>query len=83
MPFALKAEGYERCTGTADLSVYFFERGVRLLHPGGPPADISSNSFLNSGFAENLRRYLSANTRVRQRIDVAKPKSLKPSQNLA
>jgi len=68
---ALKAEGYECFTGTADLSVYFFERDVRLLRPAGTLAYISSTRFLNSGFGENLRRYLSANTRIRHRIDVA------------
>lgn len=71
---ALKARGYECFTGTADLYVYFFERGVKLLRPGGTLAYISSNSFLNSGFGENLRRYLSTNTRIRQLIDFAETK---------
>lgn len=71
---ALKAEGYECFTGTADLCAYFFECGVRLLRPAGTLAYISSNSFLNSGFGENLRRYLSANTRIQQLIDFAETK---------
>ncbi|MEI7730050.1 MAG: Eco57I restriction-modification methylase domain-containing protein [Verrucomicrobiota bacterium] len=71
---ALKAEGYECYTGTADLYVYFFERGVRLLRSAGTLAYISSNSFLNSGFGENLRRYLSSNTRILQLIDFAETK---------
>ena len=54
--------------------VYFFECGVRLLRPAGTLAYISSNSLLNSGFGENLRRYLSANTRTRQLIDFAETK---------
>ena len=68
---ALKPEGYECFTGKADLYVYFIEFGVRLLRPAGTLAYISSNSLLNSGFGENSRRYLSANTRIRQRIDFA------------
>ena len=71
---ALKAEGYECFSGTADLYVYFFERGVKLLRPAGALAYISSNSFLNSGFGENLRRWLAANTRIRQLIDFAETK---------
>ena len=35
------------------------------------PAYISNNSFLNSGFGEHLRRYLSATMRSRPRIDFA------------
>ena len=42
----------------ADLYALFSERGVHLLHPAGRLADISNDSFLNSGFAEHLRRYL-------------------------
>ena len=68
---ALKPEGYECVTGKADLYVYFFECGVRVLRPAGTLAYISSHSLLNSGFGENSRRYLSANTRIRQRIDFA------------
>jgi hypothetical protein len=65
---------FECFVGTADLYVYFFERGVKLLRPAGALAYISSNSFLNSAFGENLRRYLSANTRIRQLIDFAETK---------
>ena len=73
---ALKPEGYECFTGKADLYVYFFECGVRLLRPAGTLAYISSNSLLNSGVGENLRRYLSANTRIRHLIDFAETKVL-------
>jgi type I restriction-modification system DNA methylase subunit len=68
---ALKAFGYESFNGTADLYVFFFERGVKLLRRSGALAYISSNSFLNSAFGENLRRFLSTNTRIRQLIDFA------------
>jgi len=65
---------FECYTGTSDLYVYFYERGVKLLRPNGALAYISSNSFLNSGFGENLRRFFSANTRIRQIIDFAETK---------
>ena len=67
-------EGFECFTGKADLYVYFFECGVRLLRPAGTLAFISSNNLLSSGFGENSRRYLSANTRIRQLIDFAETK---------
>ena len=68
---ALKVAGYECFNGTADLYVYFFERGVNLLRRNGALAYISSNSFLNSAFGQNLRRFLTSNTRIRQLIDFA------------
>lgn len=71
---ALKSGGYECFTGTADLYVYFYERGVKLLRSAGTLAYISSNSFLNSGFGEKLRRYLTENTRIRLLIDFAETK---------
>jgi curved DNA-binding protein CbpA len=70
---ALK-RSFECFTGTSDLYVYFYERGVKLLRPNGALAYISSNSFLNSGFGENLRRFFSTNTRIRQIIDFAETK---------
>ena len=54
--------------------MYRVERDVPLHCPAGMLAYISSNSIPNSGFGENLRRYLSANTRIRQRIDFADTK---------
>jgi adenine-specific DNA-methyltransferase len=65
----LQAQGYQCYTGTADLYVYFFERGVRLLKPGGLLCYISSNTFLNSGFGKNLRSFLQNHTRLCLLID--------------
>ena len=62
---------FECFTGTADLYVYFFERSLQLLKPGGVLCYISSNSFLNCGFGESLRAYLSAKTRVHVLVDFA------------
>lgn len=67
---ALK-RSFECFSGTADLYVYFFERGVKLLRQSGVLVYISSNSFLNSAFGEKLRRFFSGNTRVRQILDFA------------
>lgn len=60
---------YATYAGTADLYVYFYEKGSQLIHPKGCLAYISSNSFLNSAFGERLRNYLQANTTIHEIID--------------
>jgi adenine-specific DNA-methyltransferase len=62
-------EIYECYTGVADLFVYFYERGIKLLRPGGQFAFISSNKWYRSGYGEKLRRWLAANTRLHRLID--------------
>ena len=49
---------YECFTGTADLLVYFYERAVKLLTPGGNIAFITSNKFYRAGYGEKLRDFL-------------------------
>jgi adenine-specific DNA-methyltransferase len=65
---ALK-EIYDCFTGTADLYVYFYERGIQLLKDGGVFSFITSNKWMRSGYGQKLRAYLKANVRVRRLID--------------
>ena len=44
-------------TSTADLYVYFYNRGTELLRAGGNLIYISSNSFLRAGFSRKLRKF--------------------------
>ena len=60
---------YECSAGTADLFVYFYERGVKLLHNGGQFAFITSNKWYRSGYGEKLRGWLARNTRIHELID--------------
>ncbi|MBK8751246.1 MAG: Eco57I restriction-modification methylase domain-containing protein [Candidatus Competibacteraceae bacterium] len=60
---------YECGTGTADLFVYFYERGVKLLRNGGQFAFITSNKWYRSGYGEKLRGWLARNTRIHELID--------------
>ncbi|QJX48344.1 class I SAM-dependent DNA methyltransferase [Hymenobacter taeanensis] len=53
----LKAH-YETSAGTADLYVYFYELGLRLLAPGGELSFITNNKWLRAGYGQGLRRYL-------------------------
>lgn len=59
---ALKGQ-YECFTGTADLYVYFFERSLQLLHPGGVLSFITSNKYFRAAYGERLRTYLAYATR--------------------
>ncbi|MGH2510013.1 MAG: Eco57I restriction-modification methylase domain-containing protein, partial [Ktedonobacteraceae bacterium] len=63
-------EHHEIYHGSADLFVYFFAQGLRLLRPGGRLAYISSNSWLRANYATPLRRYLRTQTSVEQIIDL-------------
>jgi hypothetical protein len=49
---------YEVVSDRADLYCYFFERGLRLLKPGGRLGFISSNTFFKTGSGKPLRGYL-------------------------
>ncbi|MCR5886563.1 Eco57I restriction-modification methylase domain-containing protein [Hymenobacter sp. J193] len=50
--------GYDTAAGTADLYVYFYEQGLRLLAPGGELSFITNNKWLRAGYGQGLRRYL-------------------------
>lgn len=60
---------YDCYTGTADLFVYFFERGFRLLKPNGNLTYICSNKYMRSGYGEKLRRFLSSEGSIQHLID--------------
>ncbi|WP_051227903.1 class I SAM-dependent DNA methyltransferase [Gillisia sp. JM1] len=51
-------ELYSVYSGTADLSVFFFERAFRLLKDKGQFAFISTNKFFNTEYGKPLRRFL-------------------------
>lgn len=54
--------------GTADLYVYFYERGIEILRPNGTLTFISSNKYFRSGYGEKLRAFLAKHT-IHQLID--------------
>ncbi|WP_052071824.1 Eco57I restriction-modification methylase domain-containing protein [Sphingopyxis sp. MWB1] len=55
--------------GTADYLVYFIERGLRLLKPGGAFSYITSNKWYRVKYGENLRFWVTRNTRLISIID--------------
>jgi len=56
-------------TGTADLYVYFYERGFQLLREGGILTYISSNKYFRSGYGKKLRHFLGSKSTIHQLID--------------
>jgi len=61
--------------GQADIYFYFFERGLRVLRPGGALGFITANTYLNTGAALPLRRRLASVCSIRDVLDyvVLKP----------
>ena len=56
-------------TGTADLYVYFYAKGLNLLRAGGRLAYITPNKFMRAGYGEKLRGVLSGQNRVEMLAD--------------
>lgn len=52
------SEHYAAYSATADLSVYFIEKGLQLTKPGGEFSYIVTNKWLRAGYGEALRTYL-------------------------
>jgi len=55
--------------GTADLFVYFIERGIRLLKHGGAFSYITSNKWYRAKYGENLRIWMNENSILQTVID--------------
>jgi adenine-specific DNA-methyltransferase len=51
-------ENYDTYAGTADLLVYFIEKGIKLLKPQGQFTFIISNKFMRANFGQNIRQWL-------------------------
>lgn len=60
---------YEVVSDRADLYCYFYERGLRLLKPGGRLGYISSNTFFKTGSGKPLREYLLREATIESVVD--------------
>ncbi|MGB7708579.1 MAG: TaqI-like C-terminal specificity domain-containing protein [Microcoleus sp.] len=60
---------YDCYTGVADLYVYFYEQGLKLLKNKGILCYISSNKYFRSGYGEKLRKCLANQSTILQLID--------------
>jgi hypothetical protein len=62
-------ENMQSFSGQADLFVYFFERSIKLLRPGGRLGFIVSNKWMRAGYAERLRDFLARHCTVDVIVD--------------
>lgn len=60
---------FEVYHGVADLYAYFFERGLRILKPGGRMGYISSSTFFKTGSGTPLRDYLRSKATLEAVVD--------------
>jgi hypothetical protein len=55
--------------GTADLFVYFIQRGIELLNPGGSFAYITSNKWYRAKYGTALRSWMNRHTELLRIVD--------------
>ncbi|MDO3651354.1 Eco57I restriction-modification methylase domain-containing protein, partial [Nocardia mangyaensis] len=65
----LKKQGYKVFSSTADLYVYFYEKGYNLLKDNGVFCYITSNKWMRAKYGENLRKFLKKNTTLLKLVD--------------
>jgi len=65
----LEKQNYEVFTSTADLYVYFYEKGYQLLKDQGILAYITSNKWMRAKYGEKLRKFLKEKTAILEIID--------------
>ena len=58
------AENYETYKGTADLYVYFIEKGLKLLKKHGIYSVICSSKFIKAGYGNLLRKFIIDNYNI-------------------
>lgn len=62
--------------GMADLYVYFYELGLRVLRPGGRMSLVVTNKWLKAGYAEPLRKHLGEMSWVESLVDFGHAKQI-------
>jgi Eco57I restriction-modification methylase/restriction endonuclease TaqI-like protein len=62
-------ETFRAYHGVADLYVYFYEQGLRLLRQGGRMAYIVTNKWMRSGYGEPLRAFFAEQNALERIID--------------
>ena len=67
---------YKTFHGTADLYVYFYELGMRLLRPGGRLSFVVTNKWLKAAYGEPLRRFFAEDAWVESVVDFGHAKQI-------
>ena len=68
--------------GYADLYVYFYEQGLKLLRPGGRLSYVVTNKWMKAGYAENLRKLFGDTTWVEFVADFGHAKKFFPDADV-
>ncbi len=76
------ASHYRAYHGVADLYVYFFERGLELLRPGGRLSFVVTNKWLRAGYAEPLRGLLAEEAWPETLVDLGHAKRIFPEADV-
>lgn len=69
-------EHYKAYHGMADLYVYFYELGLRLLKPSGLLSFIVTNKWMKSGYGEPLRKLFADNAWIESVVDFGHAKQI-------
>jgi hypothetical protein len=75
-------QAYKAHQGQADLYVYFYELGLRLLRPGGRLSYIVTNKWLRAGYAEPLRRLFGEEAWIETVLDFGHAKQFFPDADV-
>ncbi|MDY0166183.1 MAG: N-6 DNA methylase [Thermoguttaceae bacterium] len=67
---------YRAYHGMADLYVYFYELGLRLLKPGGLLSYVVTNKWMKAGYAEPLRRFFQDAAWIESVVDFGHAKQI-------
>jgi len=62
-------QDFKSYCGTADLYIYFFEKGYNLLKPNGVLSFITSNKYTRAKYGKNFRKFVLENTSLKEYID--------------
>ena len=76
------ASGFVTYAGTADLYVYFYEQGIKLLRPGGRMGYVVTNKWLKAGYAEELRRMFAEDVWIEFMADFGHARHLFPDADV-
>ncbi len=63
-------QNYSVYAGMADLYCYFYEKATQLLAPNGRLGFITSNKWMRANYGFNLRKFILANTKIQDFIDL-------------
>ena len=77
-----RSESATTFDGVADLYVYFYELGLRLLRPGGRLSFVVTNKWLRAGYAEELRGLLRASGWLEAVVDFGHAKKFFPDADV-